>query len=77
VFSLSTPRAEVAEKFGDLVPTFTSAVELGGLLRIWLADDARRLRVAAQLPGCVAEDHWLTRGRQLVADVQRLRARAA
>jgi spore maturation protein CgeB len=77
VFSLSTPRAEVTEKFGTLVPTFSTATELQALLRQWLADDAGRSAVAAQLPACVAEDTWLARGRQLLANLQQLRARAA
>ena len=76
VFTLSTPRAELAERFGDRVPTFTTAAELQALLSRWLADDAGRAAVAAQLPACVAEDTWLTRGRQLVAHL-RDSARAA
>jgi spore maturation protein CgeB len=77
VFSVSTPRAEVAEKFGDLVPTFTTADDLSRLLRHWLADDTGRAHVAGQLPACVAEDHWMARGRQLLADLSQVRTRAA
>jgi spore maturation protein CgeB len=76
-FSISSGRGEVAETFGDLVPTFTTARELEHLVRQWLADDAGRERIAAQLPACVSGDHWLARGRQLLGDLQRLRSRAA
>ena len=76
-FSLSTARAEVAEKFGALVPTFTTAAELERLIRHWLCDEVGRARIAAQLPACVAEDHWLARGRQILGDLDRLRSRAA
>ncbi len=77
VFSLSTPRAEVTEKFGTLVPTFDSGPALEALVRGWLANDHGRARIAAQLPGVVAGDHWLARGRQLLGDLARLRSRAA
>lgn len=77
VFTLSERRAEVEEKFGDLVPTFSTATELGTLLRRWLADDAGRQARAARLPACVAEDTWMTRGRQLVADLRARLPRAA
>lgn len=77
VCSLSTPRAEVYERFGDLVPTFRTATELTTLLQTLLVDDEQRLAMAAQLPALVAEETWLARGRQLLADLQRLRMRAA
>lgn len=71
-FHLSDTRAEVAEKFGALVPTFASAQEANDLLRRWLADDAGRERIAAQLPACVAEDTWVHRARHILGDVQTL-----
>ena len=76
-FSLSHARAEVAEKFGALVPTFATATELEELIRTWIRDDVGRARIAAQLPACVAGDHWLARGRQILQDIERLRSRAA
>lgn len=76
-FSLSTARAEATEKFGALVPTFTTATELETLIRLWLADDKTRAQICARLPACVADDHWLARGRQLLGDLDRLRSRAA
>lgn len=71
-FHLSTPRAEVTEKFGDLVPTFTTAGEAEALIRQWLADDAGRAAVAARLPACVAEDSWVHRARQVIGDLRLL-----
>jgi hypothetical protein len=76
-FTLSEARAEVSEHFGDLVPTFSDATQLGMLIRHWLADDAGRSSVAARLPACVAEDTWLARGRQLIANLHGLRRSAA
>lgn len=76
-FTLSDARAEVSEHFGDRMPTFSDATHLSALLRRWLADDAGRRAVAAQLPACVAEDTWLARGRQLLDNLHALRARAA
>jgi spore maturation protein CgeB len=77
VCSLSTPRAEVTEKFGAFVPTFRTATELTALLQMLLVDDEQRVAMARQLPALVAEETWLARGRQLLADLQRLRMRAA
>lgn len=71
-FHLSDPRAEVAEKFGDLVPTFTTAGEAEALIRQWLADDAGRAAVAAHLPARVAEDSWVHRARQVLGDLRML-----
>lgn len=71
-FFVSDPRAEVAEKFGSLVPTFDSASEAEALIRRWVADDEGRRRVAAQLPACVAEDSWVHRARQVIGDLERL-----
>lgn len=69
-FHVSQHRAEVAERFGDLVPTFKTADELSAILRVWLADDVGRRRVAAQLPACVQAETWEARGRQMAADLQ-------
>lgn len=71
-FHLSDPRAEVTEKFGALVPTFTTAGEADALIRQWLADDAGRAAVAAQLPARVAEDSWVHRARQVLGDLRSL-----
>jgi spore maturation protein CgeB len=71
-FHLSDHRAEVTEKFGDLVPTFDSAEQASRLIRRWLADDEGRARIAAALPACVAEDSWVHRARRVIGDLQQL-----
>jgi spore maturation protein CgeB len=76
-FHLSTPRAEVAEKFGPVVPTFTTSAELEDLIRYWLAHDAERQAVAARLPALVAEDTWIARGGQVLQQMREALARAA
>ena len=70
VFTLSDPRAEVAEVFGGLVPTFTTAKELEALVRRWLPDDAGRRQVAAQLPGRVAGRTFDAMAAQVVGDME-------
>lgn len=64
VLTLSTPRAEVGEKFGDAVPTFTTAGELGALVRHHLAHPNG---VGQNLRALVAEDTYHHRAAQLVA----------
>ncbi len=71
-FHLSDARAEVSEIFGDCVPTFTSPQEAEALIRRWLADDAGRLKLASQLPACVAEKSWQERAMTVIGDLQRL-----
>jgi spore maturation protein CgeB len=68
-FHLSDRRAEVAEVFGDLVPTFTTPDEASALIRTWLADDVGRARIAQQLPACVAESSWVHRAAQVIGDL--------
>lgn len=81
VFHVSESRREVSEVFGDLVPTFTSPTEAAALIRSWLADDAGRATVAAQLPAVVAESSWVHRASQVKSDLESLvsvaRARVA
>lgn len=76
-FHLSEARAEVAEMFGDAVPTFATATEASALIRSWLADDVGRRRLAAQLPGCVHHASWTDRAATILEDVQTLRTKAA
>jgi hypothetical protein len=76
-FHLSTPRAEVSEKFGPLVPTFETAEELSVLLRYWLTHDDERQRVADRLPALVAEDTWIARGGQVLGDMRTVHTSAA
>jgi hypothetical protein len=62
----------VPEIFGDLVPTFTGADEASALIREWLANDAGRMSVRADLPACVAGASWEARASQVLADLQAL-----
>ena len=66
VFTLSQPRAEVAERFGPSVPTFKTAHELQTLLRHFLRHDRAREETAARLPSAVAEDTYHHRAAELV-----------
>lgn len=72
VFHLSEFRAEVPEVFGDLVPTFRTPAEAEALIRLWLHDDAGRVRVAAQLPARVAAASWVDRAGVVLRDIRRL-----
>ncbi len=72
VFHISAYRKEVVEQFGDLVPTFTTPTEAAALLRAWLANDAERAAVAAQLPARVAECSWVERSTRVIGDLQTL-----
>lgn len=69
-FTVSDARAEVAEVFGDLVPTFTSAQQVRPLIDRWLADEAGRARVISQLPSAVASHTWHARAAQIETDLQ-------
>ena len=71
-FHISDARAEVTEKFGHLVPTFTTSREAETLIRHYLAHDDERRAMAASLPACVAEDSWVQRARQVIGDLERL-----
>jgi glycosyltransferase involved in cell wall biosynthesis len=65
VFTIADHRAEAAEVFGDLVPTFRTPDELGGLIRRWLADDAGRRGIAAALPLRVPRSTFTHRAERL------------
>jgi hypothetical protein len=68
-FHVSHGRAEVAETFGPLVPTFDTAEELTGLLREWLPRVSDRAAIAAQLPGAVRGHSWNERAGQVLSDL--------
>lgn len=68
-FHLSDARAEVAERFGDAVPVFSTSAECEALIRRYLADAPARAAAAASLPGCVAGDTWPARGAVMAADL--------
>ncbi len=76
-FHLSDYRAEVPEVFGDVVPTFSTPQEAAVLIRLWLADDAGRQRMAAALPACVAEAAWSDRAKTVIGDLSALLAQRA
>lgn len=69
-FTVSDFRPEVAEIFGDLVPTFRSAAEVRPLIDRWVADDAGRARIQTQLAAAVAGHTWHARAAQIEADLQ-------
>ena len=71
-FHLSTYRAEVADVFGNLVPTFTHPTECAALMRAWLADPEGRTQVASALPARVAESSWTERASRIIGDLQTL-----
>lgn len=68
-FSVSDYRAEVAEVFGDLVPTFQDSDELRPLIDRWLADESGREFVRASLPQAVAWHTWHARALQIESDL--------
>jgi spore maturation protein CgeB len=76
-FHLSTYRAEVAERFGELVPTFTTPTEASDLIRYWLAHPVERAAIAKTLPACVAESSWVERSTHILGDLQTLLQRRA
>ena len=60
-------RAEVREVFGPVVPVFNDAADLQDLIRYYLAHDAARQVIAAQLPGLVAEHTFDRRAEEVLA----------
>jgi glycosyltransferase involved in cell wall biosynthesis len=70
VFTISDYRPEVAEVFGDAVPTFDGPAELEQLVRRWLADNAGRQRLAARLPAAVASRSFDQTAAQVVSQLQ-------
>jgi spore maturation protein CgeB len=74
VFYLSTPRLEVANTFGELVPVIGGTRETAKaderVIRDWLARDADRAEIAQQLPASVAGQSWVERGAQVLEDLK-------
>jgi spore maturation protein CgeB len=79
VVHLSSPRAEVTARFGDLVPIVTDdGAAATATIRAWLADADRRAAVRAALPATVSDASWILRARTVIGDLQTLlRATAA
>lgn len=69
-FTISNYRAEVAEVFGDLVPTFGDAFEAEALIRRWLSDADGRARVQADLPARVVSASWTERSKTVIGDLE-------
>jgi hypothetical protein len=67
VFTLSTPRAEVCERFGPNVPTFRTPTELQTLVRHFLRFDQTREQLAETLPKVVTADTYHHRAAELVS----------
>jgi len=72
-FFITDDRAEVAEVFGDAVPTFETPAQLETLIRHYLAHDAERERIAARLPGIVAGHNFYERARMIVSALKQER----
>jgi spore maturation protein CgeB len=66
-FTLTQPRAEVAERFGPGVAVFRGPEQLEDFVRGSLANAPARRLGAAGLPACVAQDTYRHRAAQLVA----------
>lgn len=75
VFHLSDRRLEGQEIFGDAVPTFTNADQLGALIREYLADPEGRATHAQQARQSIRPHTYAARAAQLVADLERFEAR--
>ena len=75
VFHCTTPRAEVDDVFGDLMPRIGGRVETAkadeGIIREWLRPEqaAERARCAAASRACVANDSWHDRAATVIADL--------
>lgn len=71
-FHISEYRQEVAETFGENVPTFRTTHEAETLIRRYLDDENERQRLARNLPACVAESSWVERAACVIGDLQLL-----
>lgn len=74
-FSISEYRRESLEKFGALVPTFTSPQDAEALIRYWLRSRDEREGMAQALPGVVAYDSWTIRAAKVLGDMDEAPAR--
>lgn len=69
VVTVSEPRAEVAEVFGNAVPTFTTAAELERCVRALLAHPGQRQAYAARAQAAVQGATWAVRVAQMRRDL--------
>ena len=70
VFTLTEPRAEVAERFGDRVATFAGAADLGARVRRLLEHPDDLARAGRALPAAVADATYTHRAERLVAHLR-------
>lgn len=70
-FSLSERRAEVAEVFGDLVPTYAQGdgEALGSAIRHYLGHEEERDAIARALPAAVTGHTYAARAAELMAQI--------
>lgn len=69
---VSTPRAEIGERFGALVPQVHTPAEASAAIRQLLADPAWRASIASALPSRVVGSSWHDRARDIAADLSAL-----
>lgn len=77
VCSVSEHRDEIADVFGDAVPTFHTPAELEAHVRALLADEPRRSSLAAAAKSVVLDDIWPSRVDQMRRDLHTWAARSA
>lgn len=70
-FFLTDPRAELADVFGDLVPTFTSPAELSAQLARWRDDPEGRRRISEACREAVQPHSWLARAETVLRELER------
>jgi spore maturation protein CgeB len=70
-FYITDSRPELADVFGETVPTFTSAAELETAIHYYLAHEDERRERAEMLPGLVARHTFDTRICDLLAILER------
>jgi spore maturation protein CgeB len=68
-FSISEHRAESVERFGNLVPTFSTPQEAEALIRQWVAADGGRAAVQSVLSVLVADASWTERAGQVLENI--------
>ena len=69
-FSLSEHRAEVAEVFGPLVPTYTGPADFLTNVRYFLDHEGERDALRKQLPGAVKGHTYAARAAELMAHIE-------